>query len=288
MPEEIISNSESLKAISVALAKAHLAFKPIIKSSKVDYATSSGRKQYSYAPLSEVIEATKEALSANELALIQFTKLVEGNVILITLLAHSSGEWVAGELYVGRQDQPPQSEGSSLTYKRRYGMSAMLGVASEEDDDAETATKTLEGVKREATDGHPVEHWCEEHKAVFFKRGKMRAYAHPIEGTDPPKWCDEVKPIHTVEQVAREMAEAATSTPTTPVASQGQPPLIDLVSLRESLQALEWVDVGLYLKGTYNVTGQSISAMVKQLSPGQSQEFAEEVQRRLKELRKEV
>ena len=34
-------------------------------------------------------------------------------------------------------------------------------------------------------------HYCTEHKTVFFKKGAMRGYAHPIEGTDPVKWCNE-------------------------------------------------------------------------------------------------
>ena len=35
------------------------------------------------------------------------------------------------------------------------------------------------------------DHYCTEHKAVFFKKGNMKGYAHPIEGTDPTKWCNE-------------------------------------------------------------------------------------------------
>lgn len=34
-------------------------------------------------------------------------------------------------------------------------------------------------------------HYCAEHKVVFFKKGAMRGYAHPIEGTEPVKWCNE-------------------------------------------------------------------------------------------------
>lgn len=136
-----MSKSESIKELTVALAKAHLSFKAIKKTETVDFTTKTGsRKKYSYAELSGVIEATKEALGANGLAVTQITKLLDGNVILETLLSHSSGEWVSGELYVGKQDQPPQEEGSAMTYKRRYGLSAILGVASEEDDDAEAAT----------------------------------------------------------------------------------------------------------------------------------------------------
>ena len=32
-------------------------------------------------------------------------------------------------------------------------------------------------------------HYCNEHKTPFFKKGAMKGYAHPIEGTD--RWCNE-------------------------------------------------------------------------------------------------
>jgi len=32
-------------------------------------------------------------------------------------------------------------------------------------------------------------HWCSKHNTAFFKKGKMRGYAHPIEGTEG--WCNE-------------------------------------------------------------------------------------------------
>ncbi len=129
--------SESIKEITAALAKAQIVFLPIKKTEKVDYATDKGRKKYNYAPLVEVIEATKKGLSDNGLAVTQSTYIQGESIILETLLSHSSGEWFSGELYVGRKDQSPQSEGSALTYKRRYGMSAILCVSSEEDDDAQ-------------------------------------------------------------------------------------------------------------------------------------------------------
>ena len=34
-------------------------------------------------------------------------------------------------------------------------------------------------------------HWCKEHEVEFFKRGKMKGYAHPIEGTEAGEWCNE-------------------------------------------------------------------------------------------------
>jgi hypothetical protein len=39
-----------------------------------------------------------------------------------------------------------------------------------------------------------AEHWCAEHKTVFFKKGRMKGYAHPIKdanGNDTGEWCNE-------------------------------------------------------------------------------------------------
>jgi hypothetical protein len=37
-------------------------------------------------------------------------------------------------------------------------------------------------------------HWCKIHNTAFFKTEKMHHYAHPIKGSNPPKWCSEPKP----------------------------------------------------------------------------------------------
>ena len=41
------------------------------------------------------------------------------------------------------------------------------------------------------------EHWCSDHKTVFFKRGKMKTFAHPIKDEDGEltgQWCNESEP----------------------------------------------------------------------------------------------
>lgn len=41
-----------------------------------------------------------------------------------------------------------------------------------------------------------AEHWCKEHRTVWFKRGGMKGYAHPItdeEGEPTGEWCNEPK-----------------------------------------------------------------------------------------------
>jgi len=41
-----------------------------------------------------------------------------------------------------------------------------------------------------------AEHWCKEHQMAWFKKGKMRGYAHPIldeDGEKTDNWCNEPK-----------------------------------------------------------------------------------------------
>jgi len=189
-----MERSDTIAELTKALAKAQQAFLPIKRTERVGYDTTKGRKQYNYAPLNEVIDSTRKGLSENGLAIMQPTKVIEDRLFVETWLCHSSGEYVQCEMFVGDIKELPQAEGSSLTYKRRYSLSSLLGIASEEDDDAEAATGRDKKPTEKATTATPAsEHWCPVHKVNFFMRGKMRAFAHPIEG-NPGEWCNEHKP----------------------------------------------------------------------------------------------
>ncbi len=32
--------------------------------------------------------------------------------------------------------------------------------------------------------------FCAKHETAYFKKGRMKNYAHPIDGTDPTEWCN--------------------------------------------------------------------------------------------------
>ena len=57
---------------------------------------------------------------------------------IVTRLLHSSGQWIEGETAVRAKDDSAQAMGSAITYARRYGLAAMVGVY-QTDDDAEAA-----------------------------------------------------------------------------------------------------------------------------------------------------
>lgn len=229
--------SDSIKELIGALSKAQIAFLPIKKSEDVDYQTTKGRKHYSYAPLSNVIESVKKALSDNGLAVIQTTRLEGDSVILETCLCHISGEYKTSEMYVGRFDEPPQDEGSALTYKRRYGISAILNVSSEDDDDGEAATTASEArpiavraaTPKQGSQDAPMtrteavvrsnEHYCQEHKTPFIlhkdKTGQQW-YSH-IKADKT--WCNEqvAKTTPVSNEVFAKALEQVAKTATLPV-----------------------------------------------------------------------
>ena len=95
----------------------------------------------SYADLTSVWDACREALSKNSLAVIQTTACTNGAVTLITTLAHSSGQWIRGTYPIDPVKDDPQGHGSALTYARRYSLASIVGVAPRsDDDDAEGAS----------------------------------------------------------------------------------------------------------------------------------------------------
>lgn len=101
--------------------------------------------QSTYAPLDEVMNTVKPALTKHGLMVIQNTG-TEGELITITTkLIHKSGQWLETDVLKlpgsmkGRNEFSAQALGSAISYGRRYQLSAMLGIASEEDDDANGA-----------------------------------------------------------------------------------------------------------------------------------------------------
>ena len=207
-----MNKSESIKELAAALAKAQATFNPIKRTEHVGYDTKGGAKNYNYAPLENIFEACRKALSENGLAVLQPTRIDEPGLVVETVLIHSSGEWIAGEICIELNNSNPQAQGSALTYARRYSLSAMLGVASEEDDDAQAATS-----KPQAKPQTNKEHWCAEHDTAFFKTEKMKSYGHPIKDAEGNQVIDEKgKSIWCHEHKEKAPAKAEKAEPAQP------------------------------------------------------------------------
>jgi len=115
------------------LAKALAAAQKEIKTAKKDAANPFYKSKY--ATLAGVWDVCREPLSTNGLAVTQTTDITEGGlVVLITRLIHSSGAEVSSRYPVVPVKNDPQGYGSALTYARRYCLSAIVGVAADDDD----------------------------------------------------------------------------------------------------------------------------------------------------------
>lgn len=294
--------SDSIAAIAGALAKAQKAYKPVKRTEHVGYSTTAGPKSYNYAPLDEVIDATKEALSLNGLAITQLTRRDEQDIILDTFLIHSSGEWLSSELFVGSIVLSPQAFGSALTYMRRYSLSAILGIASEEDDDAIEAEKTkTPSTSRPATPPPPAsrqppsEHWCKIHNTKFFKSGQMPRFAHPliVDGKQVG-WCDEKaaeKELFPEPAPQPPPAESEGIASQTGVAEQKEPPAttlpngLNMADVKQALEDLQWADVRKHLSMTYRLAvDKDLEVMLRKLTREQAVEFCKTLAER-KELK---
>ena len=127
--------SDRIDAISAALAKAQGQIANPGKTAVNPHFKSQ------YADLSAGLNAIRAALSANAIAIVQTTRMEADVLMLNSMLAHSSGQWIGSQWQVCKLPAPPQVIGSALTYARRYTLFALVGIAGEgEDDDANAAT----------------------------------------------------------------------------------------------------------------------------------------------------
>lgn len=133
--------SEQINELAAALAKAQGEFTPAIKDSANPFYKSK------YANLCSINKACQEPLSKNGLSITQSTvKDASNQWVLITKLLHSSGQWLASTTPIITSKPDIQAFGSATSYARRYALSAIVGVVTDEDDDGEAAMDRKEPV----------------------------------------------------------------------------------------------------------------------------------------------
>lgn len=130
-----MQTSTSIKDIALALSKAQAEFPAISKDAKNPFFKSN------YATLDKVIETVKPILAKHGLAISQGNEATESGLIVTTILMHISGEWIRSELSMPVVKNDPQGFGSTQSYGRRYSYASILGLATESDDDANSASQ---------------------------------------------------------------------------------------------------------------------------------------------------
>lgn len=152
------NSSEHINELATALAKAQGEIESAPKDSKNPFFKSK------YASLESVWNTCKSSLSKNGLCVMQYLEVIEGKYSLVTRLAHSSGQWIKSEIPLFMSKQDAQGLGSAMTYARRYGLSALVGIVSDEDDDAESIT--------------------DHSKQTFFSDSQVRSFREELNKTN--------------------------------------------------------------------------------------------------------
>src|SRR6202162_162854 len=140
-------SSESIASLAAALAKAQAELtnpeKSLVATIRPQLPGESERS-FRYAPLSSGLDIVRKTLGQHEIATVQTTAIDQtaGTVNLTTVLAHSSGEWIASDWPVCAiaETATPQRMGAALTYARRYALFTLVGIAGEDDLDAPDLT----------------------------------------------------------------------------------------------------------------------------------------------------
>lgn len=149
-PKTPYQRSDAIKDLAAALCKAQGAIQGAAKDSVNPHFRAK------YADLASCWESCRSHLTENGLSVVQ-TPIVEGDRAgVTTLLLHSSGQWIQGDLLmqiavrpvkdrqgnvVSKGEPDPQTTGSCITYARRYALMAFVGIAPTEDDDGNAASK---------------------------------------------------------------------------------------------------------------------------------------------------
>jgi hypothetical protein len=184
-------SSETIASLAAALAKAQMALtnpeKSLTATVGTDRYDEPGRT-FRYAPLSAGLDIVRKVLGQHEIATVQTTTIDQDiqTVSLTTVLAHSSGEWIASDWPVCALSEmaTPRRMGAALTYARRYALFTLVGIAGEDDLDAPDlagqpgngATRADNGPDREKLNGSGA-----------AGNGNLSAFAKSRKAWTPPK-----------------------------------------------------------------------------------------------------
>lgn len=129
-----MNQTEDIKELVSALSKAQGKMKP------ATFNKINPHFKNRYADFTSCMDAARSPLSENGLSILQYCEHYNEKLTLVTMLAHTSGQWIKSYFPLNPTKMDSQSIGSAMTYAKRYSLSAMLGIVSdEEDDDGEAA-----------------------------------------------------------------------------------------------------------------------------------------------------
>ncbi len=121
--------SPEIDKLAEALAKVQGEYEGVDKNQANTFYGKNGKP--TYADLHQVQKIVFPIISKNGLSVSQGNEVVQGAVVVTTLLMHNSGQWLRSKIKLPLEKGKITSQGvgACVTYGRRYGLSAIVGTA---------------------------------------------------------------------------------------------------------------------------------------------------------------
>lgn len=132
-------HSAEFEKVYAAFVATQAEFTPVQKMrvGRVKSQRTGAEYTYKYADLADVLAMALPVLTKHGLGLLQPHVVKNGQLRLATRLIHTSGQWLQSYGLPLSENLEPQAFGSLLSYWRRYDVCALLGIAAEDDLDAQ-------------------------------------------------------------------------------------------------------------------------------------------------------
>ena len=129
-----IQTSTALDKLLPALLALQSELKPIERD-------GTGHRDHKYASLASINKDLKPLLQKHGFPVTNtMCVMPDGSTGMQTTLWHVSGQFIRGTMPLLLAANDPQSQGSGITYARRYALSALLDVVQEDDDGQQATT----------------------------------------------------------------------------------------------------------------------------------------------------
>ena len=123
-----MQTSEQINDLAGALSKAQATMTGAKKSAANPFFKSK------YSDLAEVMQAISAPFAENNLCFVQGAEVKDNLISVKTRIIHASGQWIESDTVLPPTKNDAQGYGSAITYAKRYGLQALAGVPSVDDD----------------------------------------------------------------------------------------------------------------------------------------------------------
>lgn len=299
-PSEVVENASTQAKLLMDIVEKTGCFQLIAKKKylQVEAWETIGAFNRVHAVTESIHPITKEGDTIGYEAVVKLWRdnEVVGGAIMPCFFSENACRGKEGDAKHKAAMSAAQTFATSKAYRMNYSYVAILAGYEPTPAEEVTGEDTLGTASRD----NKQEHWCATHKTNFFKRGRMKDFAHPIDGTEPQQWCNEepapppgephatetgvidVKATQTTKSES-DHDFAAMSEESKRIEADEKWGFVQGSELKYSLKSLNWPmkDCGQWIERNLKVTGKTLREVVTKLNEEQAKSLVKEINDRL-------